>query len=145
MKDELCPCCSGKSYSKCCQRYHRGEIPETALVLMRSRFTAYALDLASYIIATTDPASSYYVANQKAWLAQIHHFSKQTVFEKLDILHFEERETEAFVTFIAYLRKDQIDLSFTEKSRFSKKGLTWLYVDGKLAKGKLAWDEAKKL
>lgn len=145
MKDRLCPCCSGKSYPSCCQRYHRGEIPETALALMRSRFAAYALDLATYIIATTDPSSPYYLVNQKAWLAQIHHFSVQTSFEKLEILHFEEGENEAFVTFIAHLRKDQTDLSFTEKSRFSKKGLTWLYVDGKLARGKLSWDEAKKL
>ncbi|CUI15679.1 conserved hypothetical protein [Candidatus Protochlamydia naegleriophila] len=145
MKDRLCPCCSGKSYPMCCQRYHRGEIPETALALMRSRFAAYALDLAPYIIATTDPASPYYLANQKSWLANIHHFSMQTLFEKLEILNFEERGDEAFVVFIAHLRKDQTDLSFTEKSRFRRKGLAWLYVDGQLAKGKLSWDEAKKL
>ncbi|WP_068467728.1 YchJ family protein [Candidatus Protochlamydia phocaeensis] len=144
-KSSPCPCCSGKPYKSCCQRYHRGELAENALTLMRSRYSAYALHLAPYLIATTHPESPYFVSNRKQWLKQIEAFSTQTSFDKLEILDYQPGEEEAFVTFIAHLSKDKTDLSFTEKSRFKKQGLAWLYIDGKIARGCLSPGQAKKL
>lgn len=144
-ENALCPCHSGKSYRSCCQRYHRGELPENALALMRSRYAAYALDLASYIISTTHLDSPYQVSNKKQWIKDIHHFSMEAVFEGLEILSYQEKEESAFVTFIAYLKKGKKDLSFTEKSRFKKVGKAWLYLDGKLASGKLSAEQANQL
>ncbi len=48
----LCPCESGKPYSKCCEVFHSGTPAPTAEALMRSRYSAYAL--ASQNLALTD-------------------------------------------------------------------------------------------
>jgi SEC-C motif-containing protein len=48
----LCPCDSGKPYSKCCEVFHSGTPAPTAEALMRSRYSAYAL--ASQNLALTD-------------------------------------------------------------------------------------------
>ena len=55
MEKELCPCCSGKTYQDCCGRHHQGELPETALQLMRSRYSAYVKRLESYLLSSWHP------------------------------------------------------------------------------------------
>ena len=47
-----CPCGTGKAYAKCCQIFHLGAYPDTAEQLMRSRYSAYALRDAQYLIKT---------------------------------------------------------------------------------------------
>lgn len=133
-----CPCCSGNLYANCCQKYHQGVLAENALVLMRSRYSAYTLDLADYIIETTHPKSPYFVANKKQWLDQIHGFSQTVSFDRLEILTTEDLSfDEAFVTFVAHLSKNGKDLTFTERSHFIKQGGAWKYIDGKIAQGRL--------
>ena len=52
----LCPCKSRENYSVCCQPFHLGRAkPETAVQLMRSRYSAYFFRLADYLVATTHP------------------------------------------------------------------------------------------
>ena len=65
-------------------------------------------------------------------------FSKNTRFERLEILDFIKGEVESFVTFKATLFQDNTDISFIEKSRFLKVEEKWLYVDGQFI------DEGKK-
>ena len=45
-----CACTSGKKFADCCRPYLRGEreAPD-AVALMRSRFTAFALEHAAYL------------------------------------------------------------------------------------------------
>ena len=50
-----CPCESGKPYSTCCQPYHQDLAAPTAEALMRSRYTAFALGLESYLLDTWHP------------------------------------------------------------------------------------------
>ena len=51
--NELCPCCSEKPYSQCCEPYILGEkIPPTAEALMRSRYVAFSQQNNQYIIDT---------------------------------------------------------------------------------------------
>ena len=50
-----CPCGSQDSYKNCCKPLHRGEPAKSAVQLMRSRYSAYALSLPDYIIATPSP------------------------------------------------------------------------------------------
>ena len=57
-----CNCGSGKNYAACCGRLHSGaEIAATAEALMRSRYSAYVLRLAPYLLeswhASTRPQS----------------------------------------------------------------------------------------
>jgi len=52
-KNTKCPCGSGKKYKDCCFRWHKITNAPNALLLMKSRFTAYAVGNAEYIIKTT--------------------------------------------------------------------------------------------
>lgn len=127
-KNEKCPCHSEKHYSECCQKYHEGVPAENALVLMRSRYSAYALQLLDYIVNTTHPKKQ--PVNIPKWKKEIALFSLNTQFQNLKILNFIENEKEAFVTFVANLQQNGQDVSFMEKSRFEKINDRWLYCEG---------------
>lgn len=130
-----CPCCSMKEYDDCCKLLHEGAIPENALQLMRSRYSAYVLNIPDYIVATTHPASPQYSENKFSWKRSISQFSSISSFHKLDILEFKENKTLATVTFTAYLSQSSEDATFTEKSYFEKINNRWLYRGGQLTQG----------
>lgn len=53
----FCPCESGKPYRQCCEIYHLGQAAPTAEMLMRSRYSAYAMlqknpALGAYLLQT---------------------------------------------------------------------------------------------
>jgi len=123
-----CPCGSKHKYKKCCAIYHKGAVPKTALLLMKSRYSAYACNQASYIIKTTHPNNSDYTTETKLWKESIEEFSKTTEFLKLKIVEFIEGEEEAFVTFKAQLSSGDM----IEKSRFLKVNHFWLYESGEI-------------
>ena len=120
-----CPCGSGAKYKKCCRRYHQGALAPDALALMKSRYSAYALGIADYIIATTHPRCPEYDDDTARWKAQIIAFSHHTTFHKLEILAYTEGE-EAYVHFVAHLSSGTLE----EKSRFVLEGGRWFYRDG---------------
>lgn len=131
----LCPCSSGKQYQQCCKPFHQGQLPATALELMRSRFSAYALGLPDYIIQTTHPGSHQFKHDLDQWTKDISNFSSNTEFKKLEILQFHENNRFATVTFVAHLTQMDKDASFTERSHFEKVKGKWLYHSGQLAEG----------
>jgi SEC-C motif domain protein len=49
---QTCPCESGKPYNACCESAHNGTPALTAEALMRSRYSAYVLDLEAYLLNT---------------------------------------------------------------------------------------------
>jgi len=51
--NSLCPCGSKIKYKKCCGKYHKGLVAKTALELMKSRYTAFAIGEINYIIKTS--------------------------------------------------------------------------------------------
>ena len=61
--DTRCPCGTGEVYGACCGRYHSrfaqaGELTApTPEALMRSRFTAFAVGLPDYLLATWHPST----------------------------------------------------------------------------------------
>ncbi len=130
-----CPCCSSKEYSKCCKPFHDGGTPKSALELMRSRYSAYALNIPDYIVATTHPASPQYSENKFSWKRSIEKFSQSSIFHKLVILDHKEKDTLATVTFTAYISQDSHDSTFTEKSYFEKVNHRWFYRSGQLTEG----------
>ncbi|MBD3809984.1 MAG: SEC-C domain-containing protein [Sulfuricurvum sp.] len=121
-----CPCHSGKKYKQCCQPYHKGILPSNALKLMRSRYSAYALGMVEYIIATTHPNNPDASIALSDWQKAIGNFAKTTYFQGLKITEFADGEEEAFVTFEATLS----DGIMREKSRFLKVEGKWLYESG---------------
>ncbi len=112
-----CPCDTGKDYKECCGRYHKGEIPKTPLDLMRSRYSAYALQLTDYVLNTERPC-------KEERRAHILHFTHHTTFLRLEILE----HTKNTVTFKAHLSQDGKDTSFTEKSYFTEVHGKWFYI-----------------
>jgi peptide deformylase len=102
---------------------------------MRSRYSAYVLNIPEYIMETTHPASPQYLEDKFSWRKSILKFSKAFSFNKLKILDFKEKGNFATVTFTAYISQDSRDATFTEKSYFEKVGNRWFYRGGQLAEG----------
>ncbi|AXH10992.1 hypothetical protein CP960_10730 [Malaciobacter halophilus] len=125
-----CICGSDKKYKKCCKELHDGKPAKTALELMRSRYSAFALCKVDYIIKTTHYENPEFTLNKKRWQNDIFNFCSYTDFKNLEILESEDGQEESFVTFKATLYQNNLDASFTEKSRFLKVDGNWYYVDG---------------
>ncbi len=123
-----CPCGSREKYKKCCQIYHKGARPKTALLLMKSRYVAYAIGDADYIIKTTHPDNLDYNKDKKSWKMSIDSFCKETDFLALEILDFLDGDEESFVSFVAQLSSGEMK----EKSRFLKVDDVWLYESGEV-------------
>lgn len=121
-----CPCFSGKKYKKCCQPYHKGASPSNALLLMRSRYSAFALHLKDHIVGTTHQNNPDYTQDTKEWKESIDEFCDTTSFTGLEIFEFIDGASEAFVKFKAVLG----DMQFIEKSRFLKENGKWYYESG---------------
>ena len=123
-KNSKCPCGSGNKYKDCCFKYHKGTNPKNALELMKSRYTAYAVGDANYIIKTTYKNSPHFEEDKLEWIKSIKEFSKSN-FKKLEILEFIDGDKEAYIKFKAYID----DYVMEEKSFFIKED-RWYYVRG---------------
>ena len=130
-----CPCHSGRTYKRCCLRYHQGQAtPPSPEALMRSRYAAYAVAAVDYVIASTDPAGPVHREDRDAWAAEILEFCKATRFERLHIRASEVEGERGVVEFHAQLRRAGDDVSFVERSEFVRVDGRWLYHDGVIAK-----------
>lgn len=125
-----CPCGSSKKYKKCCKILHNGVLAKNALELMKSRYSAYVVGDAKYIIKTTHKENNEYTADFDLWADSILSFSKNSEFRALEIIEFTDGEEEAFVTFKANIFQNNKDASFIEKSKFYKVDGLWLYHSG---------------
>jgi SEC-C motif-containing protein len=133
--NQPCPCGSHKKYKKCCAIFHKGSNPKTALELMKSRYSAFAVGDAKYIIKTTHKENPEYNEDKKAWERSILDFSYGTEFKKLDIIDFIEKDDEAYVTFKVQLEQNGKDASFQERSKFYKVDGVWKYHSGEVSNG----------
>ena len=123
-KNSLCPCGSGKKYKDCCFKWHKIGSAPNALLLMKSRYTAYAIGNADYIVKTTHPDSPHFEIDIDKWKRSIKEFGNSE-FKKLEIIEFIDGEKEAFVEFKAYIE----NYIMHEKSHFVKEE-KWFYIDG---------------
>lgn len=122
--NDPCPCGSGVKYKKCCARFHKGALAPDALSLMKSRYSAYAVGDARYIIRTTHPENPDYSEDRKAWREEILNFCRANDFLGLEILDFSSiDEKRATVEFVATLSGGVI----REKSLFLMEDGEWLY------------------
>lgn len=124
-----CPCFSGSTYELCCQSFHeKKRLPSSPLELMKSRYSAYSLGLADYIIETTHPNNPSYRNDRLVWRREILLFCASTTFSGLKILATAPNK----VTFKALLKVGDRDASFKEESTFEKLNSEWLYLSGKM-------------
>ena len=119
-----CPCLSGETYAQCCGRFHNGTAhAPTAQLLMRSRYSAYALGDVDYVALTWHPST------RPADLS----LDADRRWYRLDILAVTAGgpfDTSGTVLFEAFFRDPGHSGSQLEKSRFVRENGRWFYVDG---------------
>ncbi|RFA13352.1 hypothetical protein B7R21_08305 [Subtercola boreus] len=123
---ERCPCLSGNTYGECCRPFHAGEQQApTAERLMRSRYSAFAVGDATYLLATWHPSTRPAAGDLGLDPAQR--------WYRLDILNrtgggmLEQTGT---VEFVARYRLGSERGEVHETSSFEKLGGKWYYRAG---------------
>lgn len=79
---------------------------------------------------TTHPKNPNYLEDKIQWEKELHDFSSNCYFEKLEIIEVNEGEFESYVTFKATIKSHQEDCSFSEKSHFLLENKKWYYFSG---------------
>lgn len=124
-----CPCGSGKSLEACCGPHINGTIPApTAEALMRSRYTAFAVNNVGYLKETLVPEKQEehdddairFWAESSEWLG----------LTILDIRKGTEDDTTGEVSFTARFKQKNMVQEHREHSNFRKVDGRWYYVDG---------------
>jgi SEC-C motif-containing protein len=121
---DRCPCDEQRRYSACCEPFHAGAPAPTAETLMRSRYSAYALLLAPYLLdtwhASTRPAELT-LDPELRWLG-------------LKVQRHRSEGSQATVEFVARWRIGGGSAQrMKEVSRFLREGSRWYYVDGEVS------------
>jgi SEC-C motif-containing protein len=101
---------------------------------MRSRFTAYALGEAEYLVRTLHPDHPDRARPQTELIAELRRSSRTLKFSRLRVL---DRDLAADgrtgrVLFHAELYERGVEHSFLERSRFARTEAGWRYLDGDL-------------
>ncbi|MGC9665863.1 YchJ family metal-binding protein [Planosporangium sp. 12N6] len=117
-----CPCGLGQPYRECCGRLHRGEATAaTAELLMRSRFSAFAVSDAPYLLrtwhSTTRPRQLRFDPGQR--------------WSRLEILGGTGGgllDADGAVEFRAHYRQHGQSGVLHERSRFVREDGRWVYV-----------------
>jgi SEC-C motif-containing protein len=121
-----CMCLSGEQYRTCCGRFHSGAAEAaTAEQLMRSRYSAFVLLDASYLLRTWYPAQ----APKKLDLDPEMHW------RRLDIVATDRGgplDHQGTVEFKAFFRHRGDRGVLHEVSRFVRENGRWFYLDGKI-------------
>lgn len=130
-EESVCPCKkSGKSYATCCMPYHYGRAkPETAELLMRSRYSAHFFRLLDYLLETTHPDKRTVTLAR-----EIEDNLDLPLWRKLTILSSSKGQKDdrtGKVEFIAKYDLGNESHELHEKSRFRKYKGMWKYVDDK--------------
>lgn len=123
MASDDCRCGSALPYEECCAPFHRGGAAETALALMRSRYSAFALGLEQYLL------DSWHESTRPDGVD----LDGDTEWRRLQIVDTTlggPSDDEGFVEFRASFRSGGKAGLLEERSRFIREGGRWLYVDG---------------
>jgi len=119
----LCPCESGKPYQACCELLHKGLVAPSAEMLMRSRYTAFVLQLEDYLLGTWHPETR----PNSLGLAE----DTPTKWLGLQIKRAENTsETTAVVEFVARYKIAGKAKKLHEISQFERIDGRWYYLSG---------------
>ena len=118
-----CPCDTGLPYDACCGRLHAGEPAPDARALMRSRYSAYVLELRNYLLDTWHPRTRPAALELEPGLRWLGLDVRRHVV--LDADH-------ALVEFVARSKLGGRAQRLHETSRFERLDGRWLYLDGDL-------------
>ena len=125
----FCACGSREFYENCCKAYHKGvKMAPTALVLMRSRYSAFVYGEIDYLVETTFPTrrtddlkDDFHLAyGSVRWIGlEIMSTSQGKSSDKVGKVEFKA----------SYFEDGHIKIHY-EHSRFRRKKGKWYYVDG---------------
>ena len=128
----LCPCGTGLPYAACCGVFHDAlhddslravSAAPTAEALMRSRFSAFALGLTDYLLATWHP-------DTRPGDLEIDPGTTWTRLRILDRTGGGPDDETGTVTFRAHFTHDGERGAQSETSRFVRDDGRWAYLDG---------------
>ncbi len=120
-----CPCGSELAYTACCQPWHvgleEGTHAPTPEALMRSRYSAYAVGLIDYLLATWHPSTGpgELELSPVKWIG-------------LEVLSAEATGDAGVVEFVARCRVNGRAQRIHEVSRFVRQEGRWYYIDGQV-------------
>jgi SEC-C motif-containing protein len=120
--DAPCPC-GGGAFGDCCGPVLAGAGAPTALALMRSRFSAFALGDESHLAATWHPSTRpvrLVLDDSTEWLSLLIE----------DVVAGEAGERRGVVAFRARWREGGATGELVERSRFIHQRGAWWYLDG---------------
>lgn len=124
--DERCPCGTGHAYADCCGPLHAGTRPAaTAVALMRSRFSAFAVGDADYLLTSWHPDT------RPADVS----LDETIVWRRLQIVDTDaggEDDPTGVVEFRAQYVHGGTRHILHERSRFERVKGRWRYLDGDL-------------
>ena len=131
--NEPCPCGSKKSYQQCCAVFHnRASNPNSAEELMRSRYSAFALNKLEYIKNTmTGKAAQGFIAEPEE------QSQNSTQWLGLDVIKsysYKKNPNHAFVEFRALYTFEGTTSVLHELSEFTKIDGRWFYTSGETKK-----------
>jgi len=121
----VCPCGSARGYDDCCGALHRGAPAPTAEALMRSRFSAFALGLREYLLASWHPSTrpgSLDLDADVVWRR----------LQLVDTVAGGPDDAEGVVEFRASYRDADGAGLLHERSRFIRVDGRWVYLDGEV-------------
>lgn len=130
----FCICGNNKNFESCCRPIITHERQaQSALELMRSRYTAYVLANGKYLSYSTVKENRY-----PDDIPLIEDFSKSVEWLKLDVLN----AADDVVEFKAYYQDSEGIKVLHEKSNFVKEDGIWKYKDGELYNAKVERNES---
>lgn len=129
MIDRPCPCGSGKTYKSCCASIIEGlKQPDTAVELMKARYSAHVKGKYEFILQTTHPTTRgrHDIRRLKQWADSV-------AWKRLDVLSSSKGKSsdeEGIVEFQAWYYDDEGLQCLRERSNFARVAGHWFYVDG---------------
>jgi SEC-C motif-containing protein len=120
---DLCPCGSSERFDACCGPILGGEPAPTAERLMRSRYTAFSVGDAAHLARTWHPRTR--PAGLELDAAQ-----RWTGLRILETSAGGPADAEGVVAFEADWAQGADRGTLRERSRFSRRGGRWVYVEG---------------
>lgn len=123
---DRCPCGSGRSLDGCCGPALRGTPPATAEALMRSRYTAFVVGDAAYLLGSWHPGT-------RPETLELDPALRWRGLEIEDVESGGAGDKRGVVAFRARWRDGREDGALRERSRFVFQSDRWWYLDGVIA------------
>lgn len=124
MSSRECPCGTGQSYAECCGPIHSGAVSaSTAAKLMRSRYSAFAVGDADYLLRSWHPST-------RPAAVTLDTGQRWTGLEIVATTGGGPLHAEGTVEFRAHYRHHKQRGVLHERSRFTRVDGTWTYLDG---------------